>query len=169
MLKFMPKKYLLKDGSIYWHKLYFDLMPDWTTKAGPLGGNYNYAYYFVKPSKLVEDWYYQAKWFIQRGYRGYSDSDVWGWYSHMARINVAALRRLADNKIGHPCGMTMKGWHMRLLKMADGFQAVIDEEDDMISYKRLSRKEYLSLCRHRQRRLEAGLKLYSKCFQNLWD
>lgn len=165
----MNKKYLLNDGSIYWHKLYFDLVPNWMCKYSPPFGSYNYAAYLYQPHEYVIDLYNQAKWFIQRGMRGYSDSDVWGWYSYMAKINDAALRHLADNKMGHPCGMTMKGWRTRLLKMADGFQAVIEEENDVTSYKRLTQREYRALVQRRWNRLDAGLKLYSKHFQSLWD
>ena len=166
----MMKIYRFENGSIYWHRLYFDyIAPKWAKNNSPVGGSYNYAYYFICPWKLLEDWYYNIKWFIQRGKRGYSDSDVWGWYSYMAHINVVALEQLANRRFGHPCGMTMRGWTTRLLKMADGFQAILDEEEDYTSYKKLTRKAHLALIRSRQTRFRRGLALYAKCFLNLWD
>lgn len=164
----MLKKYRLKDGSIYWHKLYYDIMPRFLTRYTPPLGSYNYAFYLVHPHQYGMDLYDQAKWFLQRGYRGYSDCDVWGWYSHVARINEAALRHLAKNKQGHPIGMTMEGWQTRLLKMADGFKAIQDEEEDFKSHK-LPRRAYFAVHRERQQRLNRGLKLYQLHFQSLWD
>lgn len=155
--------------SIDWHKLYYDSMPAWAKNYSPPFGWYNWAWYFRNPHKYIIHLYDECKWFIQRGSRGYSDRDVWGWYSYMAEINVAALRHLADNKMGHPIGMTLKGWQTRLLKMADGFQAVLADENDFTSYKRLSRKDYRALLRRRQCRVAKGLKLYAKHFQSLWD
>lgn len=152
-----------------WHDFYYDHMPKWAKNSGPPFGTYNYAASFLRPHEYIGDLYRECKFFIQRGYRGYSDRDVWGWYDYMADINVKALRHLAKRKIGHPCGMTMQGWRNRLLKMADGFQATIDEENDYTSYKKLSRKEFLALVRSRRTRLAQGLKLYSKHFQSLWD
>lgn len=163
------KKYRLSDDSIYWHRLYFDLVPRWMTNNSPPFRWYNWAWYFYNPQKYVVHLWDEAKWFVQRGRRGYSDQDVWGWYSYIARTNAGALRTLAENKMGHPIGMTMEGWRGRLLKMADGFQAVIDDENDYTSYKRLSRKEYKGLLCRRKQRLLAGLKLYREHFQSLWD
>ena len=39
------KKYRLKDGSIYFHKLYFDNVPKFLTNGCPPFGSYNWAYY----------------------------------------------------------------------------------------------------------------------------
>lgn len=130
---------------------------------------YNLAHYLPRPWEVVGEYYRLTKWFVQRGRRGYSDRDVWGWCDYMARVNVAALRHLAKSKMGHPIGMTMPSWRNRLLKMADGFQAFIDDTDDCTSYKRLSRKKFLALIKSRQRRTAAGLRLWSKHFWSLWD
>lgn len=163
------KKYLLKDGSIYWHRFYYALVPDILTHYSPPGGSYNYAYYLYQPWKYVRALYDQVKWFIQRGVYGYSDADVWGWHYHMAEINARALRTLAKRTMGYPMGMTMAGWRSRLLKMADGFQTILDDVADVTSYRRLSRREYKALCRSRQCCIARGLRLYVKHFHGLWD
>lgn len=163
------KKYRLKDGDIYWHKLYYAMMPSLFTDYGPPFGSYNWAWYFYNPHTYLFHLWEEAKWFIQRGRRGYSDRDVWGWCDYMARINNTALRRLAEDKKGHPMGMTAEGWHKRILTMIDGFQAFIDNEDDWVSYKRLSKKKYLALIEGRQKRIKVGLRLWGRHFCNLWD
>jgi hypothetical protein len=154
------KKYLLKDGSIYWHRLYFDFVPTWMTKYCPPGGDYNYAAYLYQPWKYFIALYDHAKYFIQRGKRGYSDRDVWGWYSHHAEMMVGVLQHLRKYKHGHPIG---------LMVMEQGFQAAIDEENDVTSYKRLSNKEHRKLIFTRRRKLMLGLKYFREHYYSLWD
>lgn len=148
---------------------YYKIVPRWMKNGSPIGGSYNYAYYLIHPWRLASDWYYQCKWFLQRGHRGYADCDVWGWCSYMARVNAAALHRLASSKYGHPCGMTQPGWRSRLAKMADGFEAFTEDENDCTSYRRLSRREHARLVRDRERRTAKGLGLWAKHFWSLWD
>ena len=165
----MKKKYLLKDGSIYWHKLYFDLVPNWMCKYSPPLGSYNYAAYLYQPHKYIRDVYDRCKWFIQRGIRGYSDCDVWGWYSHHSKMMVGVLKYLRANAHGYPMGHSPAKWDKKLKVMQDGFQAVIDEENDFVSYKKLSRKEYLKLVFSRRRKLMLGLKYFRDNYYDLWD
>jgi hypothetical protein len=165
----MLEKYRLKDGSIYWHKLYFSLVPKWTTKYSPPLGTYNYAAYLYRPHRYVMDLYDRAKWFVQRGYRGYSDCDVWGWSSHHSRMMVGVLEQLIIHGHGYPIGLSPAKWDKKLQVMQEGFQAAVDEEDDMTSYKKLSRQAYLGLMRTRRRKLDLALKYFRKYYQNLWD
>lgn len=168
MLKFM-QKYRLKDGSIYWHKLYFALMPDWATRHSPPLGSYNYAAYFYQPHKYVIDIYDRCKWFIQRGRRGYSDCDIWGWCSHHSRMMVGVLRYLRDHAHGYPMGLSPTKWDKKLKVMQEGFQAMVDEENDVTSYKRLSRQAHRKLVFHRQKKLKLALKYFREHYYSLWD
>lgn len=163
------RKYILKDGSVYWHKLYYDLVPDILCRNSPPGGDYNYAYYLYQPHKYPMALYDHAKWFIQRGMRGYSDRDVWGWYSHHATMMVGVLRYLRKYKHGYPIGLSPRSWDIRLKIMQEGFQAVVDEENDVTSYKRLSKKDYKRLLENRQLKLRLGLQYFADYYQNLWD
>lgn len=165
----IPKKYLLKDGSIYWHSLYFGIMPKWMTNNSPPGGDCNYAAYLYQPHKYFIALYDHVKYFIQRGMRGYSERDVWGWYSHHAIMMVGVLQHLRKYKHGTPIGLTPRKWSEKLNIMEQGFQAVIDEENDVTSYKKLSMKEYRKLIFHRRRKLMLGLKYFREHYQSLWD
>jgi hypothetical protein len=141
---------------------YYKIMPKWTTDNNPPGSSYNYAYYFIHPWKLVKDWYRQTKWFIQRGYRGYADCDVWSIDWYLTDWLPAALHQLEDNKIGYPCGMTAKGWRICLAKMTDGFIAAREIQE--MKYKYKSSQE-----RAAWRRFNRGMKLFRKHFFDLWD
>lgn len=165
----IPKKYLLNDGSIYWHSVYFDLMPRWTTRYSPPLGHLNYAAYFYQPHKYAQDVYLEMKWFIQRGCRGYSDSDVWGWCSHHSRMMVGVLKQLRRTTHGYPIGLSPARWDKKLKTMQEGFQAMVDEEDDVISYKKLSQKQHRKLMKSRALKLRKALGLFQEHYYNLWD
>ena len=158
------KKYKLKDGSIYWHKLYYACMPRWLCDNSPAGGSYNYAYYLAHPWRLFQDWYCKIKWFIQRGYRGYSDNDTWGLDWYLVTWLPAAIRTIKDSYYhdGHPVGMTRKGWETRLERIADGFDAAREIQDPIHPWN--STKQ-----RQAWRRFNKGMKLFHKHFFSLWD
>src|SRR5258708_21045784 len=82
---------------------------------------WNYQYLLLHPWVIVQESYYQAKWFIQRGWRGYADCDVWGLDSYLAGWMPEALERLQKNKLGYPIGMKRQGWDSRLECMKQGF------------------------------------------------
>lgn len=151
------KKYLLKDGSIYWHKLYYDIVPSWMAKYSPPLGSYNYAYFLVHPHKYAEDLYDEAKYFIQRGRRGYSDRDVWSVDWFLTSIMPGMLRQLKKTTHGAPIGLGMKRWHRKLDKMAETFEIARKVQD----YHKDSRKLHTQF-KHR-------MKDFAKYFFNLWD
>lgn len=152
------KKYHLKDGSVYWHRLYFDFMPEWMTKYGPPFGTYNYSAYLYQPHKYLADLFREAKYFIQRGYRGYSDRDVWSIDWFLTTIMPPILRRLKKTTHGYPTpNMGMKRWQKKLEKMAQTFEVArrIQEYD----------KDSLKL----QKEFNRGMQDFVKYFFNLWD
>jgi len=165
----LPKKYYLSDGSIYWHSLYFDIVPNWMTKYSPPLAAYNYAHYAYKPHDYFIELYDHVRYFIQRGMRGYSDRDVWGWCNHHSEMMVGVLQHLRKYKHGYPVGLTPAKWDKKLTVMEEGFQAMIDEENDVTSYKRLSNKEYRKLIFKRRRKLMLGLKYFREHYYSLWD
>lgn len=127
------------------------------TEYGLFG--WNYAYLLLHPWVIAEESYYRIKWFIQRGYRGFADRDVWDLESYLAGWMPAALRRLENNKVGHPCGMTQRGWNTRLRIMREGFEAA-KAMDDVAGI-----DESVEL----QRRVEKGLKMFAAHYLSLWD
>jgi hypothetical protein len=118
----MFDKYRLQDGSIYWHKLYFAMVPEWMTKYAPPLADYNYAAYLYQPHKYFMGLYDKAKWFMQRGYRGYSDHDVWNLDWYLATWMPEALGKLKNGAYCQPTGITKKGWNAKLDKMINAFK-----------------------------------------------
>ena len=155
----MLRKYRLKDGSIYWHKLYYDIVPRFMTRYSPPLGDYNYAFYLYQPHEYFIALYGHMEAFIQRGYRGYADRDIWSLDYYLSGWMPAALERLRRTKHGTPIGMTPKGWDTRLTVMVEGFKAVreMDDVSNRDHYKQLKRK------------MDKGLRMFAECFLNLWD
>lgn len=157
------EKYKLKDGKIYWHKLYFDLMRGPLTRYSPPGGDYNYAYYILHPVRYAHDLYDQARWFIQRGYRGYSDRDVWSVDQFLTSIMPNMLRQLKKTTHGYPLGIGPKRWDRKLEQMAEGFDMArrIQELDFDFKDKNASRKL--------EREFHKRMDLFNRHFFSLWD
>jgi hypothetical protein len=157
----IPKKYHLKDGGIYWHKLYYDIMPRFMTRYSPPLGDYNYAYYLLHPHTYIVNLYDHAKWFIQRGYRGYSDRDTWSIDWYLCEWMPAALTTLKRRKIGHPIGLTNRSWHGKLDRMINAFRIA----------RKIQNYDYKTA-----KEVQAAVKLFRKDFNlvkthffSLWD
>lgn len=157
----LAKRYLLKDGSIYWHKLYFDIVPKWMTKYSPPFGAYNYAHYLYQPHKYFGELYDEVRYFIQRGQRGFSDRDVWSIDYYMCSWMPQALEQLRRTKHGTPIGLTPKQWDSKLDRMINAFKIARKIQD----FEYIKKEEY-----------QVALKQFRKDFNvintyffNLWD
>lgn len=93
-----------------------------------------------------------ARMFIQRGRRGFSDDDLWGFNGYMAKMLSDALRKLAANHVGFPLGSTDEEWKATLLTIADGFA----------NYATSLREGNYAPVRD-------TLALFASQFENLWD
>jgi hypothetical protein len=57
---------------------------------------------FMKGAFVDFDWYYNIKYFIQRGNRGWSDRDIWNLDTYLCTWMPDAIRKLAETKHGIP-------------------------------------------------------------------
>jgi hypothetical protein len=122
---------------------------------------WNYRHLLTHPWKLAEECYYHTKWFMQRGWRGYADCDVWGLDSYLAGWLPRALDGLISAKHGHPIGMTRKGWESRLKRMKQGLIEAGKIGD--MKYKTVAENRAANL------RMQRDLKLFVEHFHSLWD
>jgi hypothetical protein len=104
--------------------------------------------------------YYRMKYFIQRGKRGYSNRDLWGFDNYLSTMLPTALRQLADVAHGYPSedGMTFEKWQEMIRKMADGFEAMSFDVG-------ISQEEY----EERKKKFREGMELFIEYYENLWD
>jgi len=157
----LPKKYRLNDGKVYWHRLYFDLVPRWMTRYSPPGGHYNYAHYLYQPHHYLKDLYLEAKWFVQRGRRGYSDRDTWSIDWYLCTWMPEALKTLKRRRIGHPATMSAKSWNAKLDRMINAF--IIGRKIQNYDYKTPAE------ARAAVRQFRKDFNLVKTHFFSLWD
>lgn len=70
-----------------------------------LRDKYLYIYRFFNSIKeFPNNFYYETKYFIQRGRRGYSKRDTWGFYNYLTNIMVDGLKDLQKMVHGSPSG-----------------------------------------------------------------
>lgn len=53
----------------------------------------------------IKDFPSKIKWFVQRGHRGWADSDAWSACYYLARLNIQMIERLKTNLHGFPCDL----------------------------------------------------------------
>lgn len=141
----------------------------------PPFGSYNYMFYLLHPWEYVEDLWLAAKWFYQRGSRGYADCDVWGLDWHLTSYMGKALRDLAEQVHGTPildtgrviedpndCDtFTIEEWKATILYIAETFDVGRKIQD--FEYK--DREEF-ALAKNR---FDHGMRMFNEYFFNLWD
>lgn len=122
---------------------------------------YRPGYYLTHPWEIVSETVRNTVWFFQRGRRGFADCDVWGLDYYLADWMPQALAKLQESKIGHPIGMTRKGWDNRLEKMKEAF----------ITARKIGDMDYTELkdIKAAHRRMEKGFNVFGKHFLSLWD
>lgn len=130
-------------------------------------------YFFVRNWDRADRRLRNIKFFWQRGKKGYSDLDVWGFDAYLCKVMVGGLTKLIDNLHGHPYefGDThpddpLAAWSAVLKEMREGFEAahkiidphsVDDDYEVMANYKELEDK------------FNRGMDLFKKYFFDLWD
>lgn len=63
----------------------------------------NFNFWYIYSGEFIKDWYFEIKYFIQRGRRGYSDRDAWSLHDYMSEIMLDVLpkyeQELYDDKV----------------------------------------------------------------------
>lgn len=126
------------------------------------GSGYNISYIFRNLWVLVDHYYREFKYFIQRGLYGYSDSDWWGLDSYLCEWLPSALRKIGKGAgyPGYGKANTKEKWIAITEKMAKGFEAHYEIGDKVPREARL--KEL-------QLQEKEGMKLFATWFGHLWD
>jgi hypothetical protein len=112
--------------------------------------------HFFSPSS----YYKPVKWFLQRGWRGYADSDVWSLDWYLRKFMPQALGDLKSGP-GYPSGLTEEKWNKILDDIAAGFLAAHALAD--YDYETNTQRENLEKIQKK------GLKLFVKYFNSLWN
>lgn len=127
-----------------------------------------WQYYIIRPHKFALYLLKDIIAFIQRGKRGWADCDLWNLDEYLMSWLPSALRNLAENHSGHPCGLTNKKWTSILNKMADGFGGV-GESEKLYFNGKINIKDCMENEKLEAKHLQKSLELFSKYFTSLWD
>jgi len=103
----------------------------------------------------------------QRVTRGYDNTWWWGLCETMPDTMVKVLTEFRTRHMGYPMGMTMKTWDATLEKMIEGWKAAQRMKSD--EYFWLSPEEHKAKWDADKKVFEAGMKVFTKYFFNLWD
>lgn len=106
------------------------LSNEWEKKHPILDFFKSFKYEVNRKLEIPKDFYYDIKSFIQRGKKGYSKRDVWGFDYYLSDIIVKGLKDLKEMAHGYPCGEIV------------GVQSIdIEDEDEdsknMIQWKKI--------------------------------
>lgn len=114
------------------------------------------------------------KWSYQRITRGYSDVDVWDFFTYHSELIIQALTSLANNHCGNPIclkdGTKIEGseqWAAYLTEIVNHFNAAMEYENyynetgELQGYKEASDKEDTELA--------LGFKMLENAYRDLWD
>lgn len=110
----------------------------------------------------------EIKWFIQRGKRGYADSDVWDLHYYLTDIIPPAIRQLRDETSGYPdnpfhkegCFPNMRSWKKVLTVMANKLEA-----GNQVANSDYTKRQRIQA----EKDFKEGFQLLEKYFFNLWD
>lgn len=123
---------------------------------------YNKQYLLTHPWELVEHYWNQLRYFVQRGLYGYADEDWWSINYYLSQWLPSAIRKVGTGH-GYPgrgTANTAEKWKAICEKMAKGFEAHYKIQDKFPKKPELERLQ----------KVEAeGMKLFIKWFGNLWD
>lgn len=104
----------------------------------------------------------RIKWFFQRGWRGYSDFDVWSFDYYLANIISKGCKQLAKEAHGYPCESSIDEWNKTLLLLSKEFEEYNKIMELEEGYDKFSREEY-------EKKVNDMFELLKKNFGNLWD
>lgn len=104
----------------------------------------------------------RIKWFFQRGWRGYSDNDVWNFDSYLAKVISKGCKQLAKEKHGYPSDLTPEKWEEILNEISKNFEEYIKIIELEEGYETISQEEF-------SKKLDKMFDLLKNNFGHLWD
>jgi hypothetical protein len=153
-------------------------------KAYPILNFLQSCYYEIGRKKdIPEDTYYNIKYFIQRGKKGYSCRDVWGFYEYLTDVIVGGLKELQGMVHGYPSGITnsqaidtdgeskgTKEWKKIIGKIIWTFEAIkkIENHEWVLVEDESKRKELINYVRRLNKSDKDKKRLFDDLLPHKW-
>lgn len=164
------------------------------SKNSRLRDKYLYIYrFFLHIKEFPRDLYYETKYFIQRGIRGYSDRDVWEFDYYLSDIIINGIIDLKKQIHGCPGDIVVKckeDHSSNLEKSTKEWKRILDAIDwTFYITKKIQNNEYILIENYKERKkfekkykgkmyimndkevkkYKEGWKYFQKYYFNLWD
>lgn len=110
----------------------------------------------------IKDKFYEIKWFIQRGRRGYADCDVWDLQAYLSRVIADSVGQLRDKGVSYPVGVTYEQWNSILSQIIEGFDACSNFDLE----RSLEDPAYVDDV---EDKLDTSFDLFRRYFWDLWE
>ena len=133
------------------------------------GRYWSYSWYWM----LTHPWlFFTELWdvvrdFCERGWYGYSVTDLWSLNEYINAWLPGALRNLADHGYSMPDGLSPEEWHAILHDMADKWER--GDPDTVHFHKGMPWEEYMAQVERCEAISQEALDLFSKWYRDLWD
>ena len=102
----------------------------------------------------------QVQYLLQKIFRGYSDLEVWGFYTYAAKYSLPRLKAMRKDLHGHPMDMSITEWETILDTIIYAMESIVkDEFGDVDGVKYVVDWE----------EVQEGCELLGKYFTHLWD
>jgi hypothetical protein len=114
-------------------------------------------------------------WFCQRGFKGFSDKDLWNLGYHVLYVLKEGTKSLKEHHIGNPIDIKDKEWTKILseiekgcdagLKIYSNFAEVLDENGKFVDYRSFTKTEMKTM----KKEYNKAMSLLKKFCFNLWN
>ena len=108
---------------------------------------------------------YELKYAWQRAWRGYDDTDVFGFGDKIIEKITLILGDFIESSVGYPSDLTEEEWENILKEMLSYFR----NADENYVDENYNFDNILDQYNFMQGNLEEGMKLFTKHYYSLWD
>lgn len=99
---------------------------------------------------------------------GFIEAETWELNTTLAMMNYSYLCYFREHCLhSYPIGLTFEKWQEYIDKMIEAFKLIIVEGNNLDT-KELGAEEFRIQSKRRNKKINFGLRLYAKYFNNLW-
>lgn len=99
---------------------------------------------------------------------GFIEAETWELNTTLAMINYSYLCYFREHCLhSYPIGLTFEKWQEYIDKMIEAFKLIIIEGNNLDTNE-LGAEEFRIQSKRRNKKINFGLRLYAKYFNNLW-
>lgn len=137
-------------------------------------------YWFCRRYNRIKDFFSEIKYFFQRLFKGYDDTDEWSLYGGIVRRIRKPLKAFVKYNLEHGAGCpsdlydheaekkgedACKAWREILGKIDLAFDLLVEDEYATDAWFKKTTEEHIE----DNKKMQEGLEFFGKYFRTLWD